>query len=111
PYASADADRRGRGLMQTLSRAPWRRLAACAPWAAVGLALALASAPLEAQRARPPLGAGRVAGELVAGTYVGIGGFLAGRFVGERMADLLGAERDATIRTVGLTSGIAVAGL
>lgn len=73
--------------------------------------LAVTALPLQAQRARPPLDAGRVTGELVAGTYVGIGGFLVGRFVGERMADLLGAERDATIRGVGLTSGIAVAGL
>lgn len=79
---------------------------------ALALALLLATASsLEAQRARPPLNAGRVTGELVAGTYAGIGGFLVGRFVGERMADILGAERDATMRAVGLTSGVAVAGL
>lgn len=79
---------------------------------ALALALLLATASsLEAQRARPPLNAGRVTGELVAGTYAGIGGFLVGRFVGERMADILGAERDATLRAVGLTSGVAVAGL
>ncbi|WKW11822.1 hypothetical protein Strain138_001088 [Pseudogemmatithrix spongiicola] len=79
---------------------------------ALALALLVATASsLEAQRARPPLNAGRVAGELAVGTYAGIGGFLVGRFVGERMADILGAERDATMRAVGLTSGVAVAGL
>ena len=79
---------------------------------ALALALLVATASsLEAQRARPPLNAGRVAGELAVGTYAGIGGFLVGRFVGERMADLLGAERDATMRAVGITSGVAVAGL
>lgn len=79
---------------------------------ALALALLVATASsLEAQRARPPLNAGRVAGELAVGTYAGIGGFLVGRFVGERMADILGAERDATLRAVGITSGVAVAGL
>lgn len=79
---------------------------------ALVLVLLLATAlPLAAQQARPPLAPGRIAGELVAGTYVGIGGFLVGRFAGERMADILGAERDATIRQVGLTSGVLVAGL
>lgn len=78
----------------------------------LALVLFLASAlPLSAQRARPPLAAGRIAGELVAGTYVGIGGFLVGRFAGERMAEILGAETDATIRRVGVTSGVLVAGL
>jgi hypothetical protein len=79
---------------------------------ALALVLLMGSAlPLAAQQARPPLSAGRVAGELVAGTYVGIGGYFVGRFAGERMADILGAERDATIRTVGLASGVLVAGL
>jgi hypothetical protein len=79
---------------------------------ALAFVLLLSSAlPVAAQQARPPLAAGRVAGELVAGTYVGIGGYFVGRFAGERMADILGAERDATIRTVGLTSGVLVAGL
>lgn len=89
--------------------APYRSLGLCC--AVVATLLATAAAPLAAQRARPPLNAGRVTGELVAGTYVGIGGFLVGRFAGERMADLLGAERDATINAVGLTSGVVVAGL
>jgi len=79
---------------------------------ALALALLVATASsLEAQRQRPPLNAGRVAGEVAVGTYAGIGGFLVGRFVGERMADILGAERDATLRAVGITSGVALAGL
>lgn len=82
-------------------------LSACCLMALVLVPLA----PLAAQQARPPLAPGRIAGELVAGTYVGIGGFLVGRFAGERMADILGAEADATIRRVGVTSGVLVAGL
>jgi hypothetical protein len=78
-------------------------------WVTAGLVTG--AAPLEAQRARPPLNVGRVSGELVAGTYAGIGGFLVGRFAGERMADLLGVEREATLRAVGLTSGALVGGL
>lgn len=89
--------------------APYRSWGLCC--ALVAAFLATSAAPLAAQRARPPLSAGRISGQLVAGTYVGIGGFLIGRFAGERMADLLGAERDATINTVGLTSGVLVAGL
>jgi hypothetical protein len=76
-----------------------------------GLLVAGFAAPLAAQQQRPALSAGRVTGQLVAGTYAGIGGYLIGRFVGERAADLLGAERDATLRIVGNVSGVAVAGL
>jgi hypothetical protein len=78
--------------------------------AAFALCLLLPSAVV-AQQARPQLNPGRVAGELVAGTYVGIGGFLVGRYAGERLADLSGAQSDATVRRVGLTTGVAVAGL
>lgn len=67
--------------------------------------------PLAAQQARPPLNAGRVAGEVAAGTYAGIGGFFVGRYTGERLADILGAENDATIRRAGLLTGVTVAGL
>ncbi len=90
------------------------RSSVTARWApATGAALLCAAlvGPLAAQQARPPLNAGRVTGELVAGTYAGIGGFLVGRFVGERTADLLGAEREGTLRVVGNVSGVAVAGL
>jgi hypothetical protein len=77
---------------------------------ALALTLAVA-APVAAQEARPSLSAGRVTGQLIGGTYAGIGGFLVGRFVGERVADIAGAERDATIRRVGIASGVLVAGL
>ncbi len=82
----------------------------CGLGPALLLALLMAL-PLSAQQQRPTLSAGRVTGELVAGTYAGIGGFLVGRLVGERMADVLGAERDATINAVGLASGVLVGGL
>ncbi len=75
------------------------------------LTASLGASPLHAQQARPSLSAGRVTGELVAGTYAGIGGFLIGRFVGERLADISGAEQDATINRVGIVSGVMVAGL
>jgi hypothetical protein len=75
---------------------------------------ALVAAPLSvatAQQARPSLNAGRITGELVAGTYAGIGGFLVGRYVGERMGDLAGVDQDHTRRLVGNVTGVAVAGL
>lgn len=78
--------------------------------AALVLALLLPGAAA-AQQARPQLSAGRVTGELVAGTYAGIGGFLVGRYVGERLSDIGGAESDVTIRRIGLVSGVAAAGL
>lgn len=78
--------------------------------------LSVAGAPhvapgLGAQQARPALSAGRVTGELIGGTYAGIGGFLVGRFVGERLADLAGAETDRAMDRVGITTGVLVAGL
>lgn len=76
----------------------------------VAAALCLVPA-LQAQQSRPPLSAGRVTGQLVAGTYAGIGGFLVGRFVGERLADLGGAESDRAMDRVGITTGVLVAGL
>lgn len=78
----------------------------------LAVATVLCGAPIvEAQQARPALSAGRVTGELVAGTYAGIGGFLVGRFVGERLADLAGARSDRAMDRVGITSGVIVAGL
>lgn len=65
----------------------------------------------EAQQARPDLNAGRIAGEAFAGAYAGIGGFLIGRYVGERTSDLVGVDRDETRRRVGFTTGVVVAGL
>jgi len=80
----------------------------------ISLLGALVAAPLSvatAQQARPSLNAGRITGELVAGTYAGIGGFLVGRFVGERIGDLAGVDQDVTRRMVGNVTGVAVAGL
>lgn len=69
------------------------------------------SAAAEAQQARPELHAGRIAGEAFAGAYAGIGGFLIGRYLGERTSDLAGVDRDETRRRVGFTAGVVVAGL
>ncbi len=88
------------------------RYASVACSSVVTVAAALCFVPaLEAQQARPALSAGRVTGQLVAGTYVGIGGFLVGRFVGERLADLGGAESDRAMKVVGSFTGILVAGV
>lgn len=76
------------------------------------LAAALAVSDVaEAQQARPDLNAGRIAGEAFAGAYAGIGGFLIGRFVGERTSDLVGVDREETRRRVGFATGVVVAGL
>jgi hypothetical protein len=78
-----------------------------------GLILASLVVPTlaESQQARPDLNAGRIAGEAFAGAYAGIGGFLIGRYVGERTSDLVGVDREETRRRVGFTSGVVVAGL
>jgi len=87
-------------------------IARCAVTAAFcGMVCASSASTLNAQQARPALSAGRVTGQLVGGTYAGIGGFLIGRFAGERVADVLGAEQEATINRVGIASGVLVAGL
>ena len=78
------------------------------------LVCTLMAAPMfaaQAQQARPALSAGRISGELVAGTYAGIGGFLIGRYVGERVGDIAGVDQDATRRLMGNVTGVAVAGL
>lgn len=79
--------------------------------AALLLAALTLPAVSHAQQARPDLNAGRIAGEAFAGAYAGIGGFLIGRFIGERTSDLLGAEREEMRRRVGFASGVALAGL
>lgn len=92
-----------------------RGLATCVLFARSSLlavAVALCLAPvLQAQQSRPPLSAGRVTGQLVGGTYAGIGGFLVGRFVGERLADIGGAESDQAMDRIGITAGVLVAGV
>lgn len=76
-------------------------------------ALCAVTAPraVSAQQERPQLSAGRVTGELVAGTYAGIGGFLIGRFAGEGLGDVLGVTSEDTRRRMGYTTGALVGGL
>lgn len=80
---------------------------------ALGAPLCLAAVPSRAaaQDLTPPLSAGRVLGEALGGTYAGIGGFVIGRFVGERAADVMGVANDRTRDRIGFTSGVVVAGL
>jgi hypothetical protein len=87
--------------------------------AATGLVLAAAlcvglpsTRPLGAQALeKPRLDAGRVAGEVVVGTYAGIGGFLVGRTVAVRLAEGLGAVEEPTLRRLGWAGGILGGGL
>ena len=74
--------------------------------AAVLLSAAL-SATADAQRqGRPRIDAGRVIGQLAAGSYAGIGGFVVGRFVGEQVTDLVGVESEVTRRRTGYVAGV-----
>lgn len=76
----------------------------------VALAAAV-PAVCDSQEQRPSLSAGRITGEVVAGAYAGIAGFLVGRYAGERVSDLVGVDSDRTRRRVGFTSGVLIAGL
>jgi hypothetical protein len=74
-------------------------------------AFALSASTAGAQQARPQLNAGRVTAEIVVGTYTGIGGFIVGRYVGERVGEMIGVTSDDTRRRLGYTSGIFAGGL
>lgn len=75
------------------------------------MATLLAAVPTAAQQQRPSLNAGRIAGEVFAGAYVGIGGFLIGRYVAEQVSDRVGVTSDLTRRRVGVAGGGLLAGL
>lgn len=77
----------------------------------VACALAIGSATLGAQQARPQLNAGRVTAEIVVGTYTGIGGFIVGRYVGERVGEIVGVTSEDTRRRLGYASGVFAGGL
>lgn len=83
-----------------------RRLCLCC-----GLLLALAARAADAQQQRPSLNAGRVTGEILAGTYTGIGGYFVGNWMGHRVSDVFGVDSEDTRRRVALVSGVTVAGL
>lgn len=71
----------------------------------------IAPTVLEAQQARPALAAGRVIGETVGGAYAGIGGFVVGRYLGERVGDIVGVSSDDTRNRMGFASGVLLGGL
>ncbi len=54
---------------------------------------------------RPRLDAARVTGEVVAGAYVGIGGYFLGKYVAGRVSNVLGIENEGTHRAIGLIGG------
>jgi hypothetical protein len=80
---------------------------------AVALAIILAvPSVLRAQALEPPrLVPARVAGEVVAGTYAGIGGFIVGSFVAEEFAAAVGARHETTLRHTGWIGGAIGGGL
>ncbi len=92
-----------------------------ASWRGLGLGLVFGTATLGtatlgttalgAQQARPPLSAGRVTAEIIVGTYTGIGGFIIGRYVGERVGELVGVTSEDTRRRLGHASGVLAGGL
>jgi hypothetical protein len=71
----------------------------------------LVPAVLGAQQARPALSAGRVLGETLGGAYAGIGGFVIGRYLGERTGDIIGVQSDDTRSRIGFASGVLLGGL
>lgn len=73
--------------------------------------LMLGATSLDAQQARPSLNAGRVTGEIIVGTYAGIGGFIVGRYVGERVGEVIGVTSEDTRRRLGYASGVFAGGL
>ena len=79
---------------------------------AAALAAALVTRPVSAQqRPKPRLEPARVAGELVLGSYAGIGGFVIGRFVGYGVSDLVGVENETARRRVAFVGGVVGGGL
>ncbi len=73
--------------------------------------IAMTAAPLAAQEQRPSLSAGRVTGEIFAGTYAGIGGFFAGRYLGESLSNAMHISNDRTRDRVSRTTAFLAAGL
>ncbi len=81
----------------------------CAALTLCALGLVALAQPGAAQQQKPSLNAGRITGEVLAGTYVGIGGFLVGRVAGENLSDALRVESDRTRNRIGIGTGAVVA--
>lgn len=95
----------GLGPRERLVRSVVRGVAAVACLAGV-------PAVVQAQEAeKPRLETLRVGGELLAGTYAGIGGYLAGSFVAKQTATLIGAESEATLYRAKFVGGVIGGGL
>jgi hypothetical protein len=78
------------------------------PAALLTLAALAVTTPALAQQQKPSLNAGRITGEVLAGTYVGIGAFLVGRVAAENLSDALRVESDRTRNRIGITTGAVV---
>lgn len=79
---------------------------------ALGLLLAVGGPQaVQAQQQRPSLNAGRVAGEVLVGTYTGIGGYFVGHWVGQRVSDAAGVSSEDTRRRLSFATGVTAAGL
>lgn len=74
---------------------------------ALGVPRIVCGQTLEAPRLVPA----RVAGEVVVGTYAGIGGFIVGSFVAEEFAAAVGARHETTLRHTGWIGGALGGGL
>ncbi len=94
-----------------MTRLPRQVARATAQGAIAALLLAGARSLPAQQTEKPRLETLRVGGELVAGTYAGIGGYLAGSYVAKQTASLMGAESDATLRRAKFVGGVIGGGL
>ena len=85
--------------------------------AALAGALAFSAAPLAAQvnsiamrSQRPALEPLRLGGEVVLGTYTGIGGFLVGRYLGGVIGDMMPDAAESTREQIAHWTGLAAGG-
>jgi hypothetical protein len=76
---------------------------AAAAWCA---APAAAQGSLSAPPGRPDLEPARIAGELMVGAYAGIGGYFAGRFIGETALRLVPTAHERTRDDVAFVTGV-----
>jgi hypothetical protein len=77
---------------------------------ACGAALPSARAQQAAPQKRPALEPARVGGEVLAGTYAGLGGFLLGRFAGGAVAGLMPDAAESTRDNIAHWTGLLAGG-
>ncbi len=87
-----------------------RAIVTCACAFALGLATLGAQALPPEPSNRPELDPARVAGEVLVGTYAGLGGFLVGRYLGGSVANLLPRAAESTRENFAHWTGLAAGG-